>query len=327
MSSETSFFELEQVEQISELERFSEEILLLYGIEKAKVKCVNYEYNATMRVSAENQREFALRININSPRNPANLKAEIAFVNLIRSDGRVSVAEPIRAKDGSSYISISHAPSGRTFHCVLYSWLPGVELADEPELDQIRAVGEAMAKLHQIAERFILPPDASLPIFSDAMWETEDYLVGSRSELEQSERNLIASAIAVIQNHVSALYQEQQPRIIHADFHGGNVLWSGSSLSVIDFDDCGYGLPVQDLATAIYYLDTPEQDAALREGYELVAPLPHLSDLDYQVFMMQRRIILLNYLYETQNDEHKELIPSYLEETLRRADKFIEYTR
>jgi Ser/Thr protein kinase RdoA (MazF antagonist) len=100
-------------------------------------------------------------------------------------------------------------------------------------------------------------------------------------------------------------------------------LWDVNSLSVLDFDDSGIGLPAQDLATAIYYLDTPEQDEALREGYSSVAPLPEMTDRDLEVFLMQRRIILLNYLYETSNEEHRAMIPEYLEESLRRMVKFL----
>jgi Ser/Thr protein kinase RdoA (MazF antagonist) len=92
---------------------------------------------------------------------------------------------------------------------------------------------------------------------------------------------------------------------------------------VLDFDDSGIGLPVQDLATAIYYLDTPEQDAALRAGYSSVATLPEMSERDLEVFLMQRRIILLNYLYETTNEEHRAMIPDYLVESLRRINIFL----
>jgi hypothetical protein len=43
-----------------------------------------------------------------------------------------------------------------------------------------------------------------------------------------------------------------------------------------------------------------------------------------QMFMIQRRIILLNYLYETSNEEHRAMIPEYLEESLRRIQKFLQ---
>jgi Ser/Thr protein kinase RdoA (MazF antagonist) len=80
---------------------------------------------------------------------------------------------------------------------------------------------------------------------------------------------------------------------------------------------------VQDLATTIYYLDTEEQDAALKAGYAAVRPLPPFSERQMQALLLQRRIHLLNYLYETQNPEHRDLLPKYQEETMRRIDVFL----
>jgi Ser/Thr protein kinase RdoA (MazF antagonist) len=120
------------------------------------------------------------------------------------------------------------------------------------------------------------------------------------------------------------MFATQRQQIIHADLHGWNVMWDDGKLSVLDFDDCGIGLPLQDLATAIYYLDTPEQEAALKEGYASVAPLPAHSQSDLDVLLLQRRIILLSYLYETSNiAEIRAMIPDYLIESIRRIEKYL----
>jgi Ser/Thr protein kinase RdoA (MazF antagonist) len=111
--------------------------------------------------------------------------------------------------------------------------------------------------------------------------------------------------------------------IIHADFHGWNLMWSEDQLSIFDFDDCGFGLEAQDLAVALYYLDTPEQDAALLAGYKSVRPLPAYSDHQMKALLLQRRLMLLNYLFETKNQEHKEMLPAYLEKSLERVSTFL----
>ena len=71
-------------------------------------------------------------------------------------------------------------------------------------------------------------------------------------------------------------------------------------------------------------MDTAEQDAALKEGYASIADLPDYTENQMQMFLIQRRIILLNYLYETSNEEHRAMIPDYLEESLRRIKKFLQ---
>jgi Ser/Thr protein kinase RdoA (MazF antagonist) len=287
------------------------------------VKSINYEYNATMKVSAKDGSTYALRINTNSPRTPENLRAEIAFVRFLVEDGRVKVPHPIENREGNFYTSILHEASGRMFHCVLYSWILGEELDDEPTDEQLSALGVAMATMHVAAQGFELPEGSSLPTFDDPLWWTEDFLLSEKSVLDAEAKDLISRALSAIKSGVAKFYANGTPILIHADMHGGNVLWYEDSLSVIDFDDCGFGFPLQDLATALYYLDTPEQDAAFRRGYESVAPVPECSEKEMKMLFLQRRIVLLNYLYETSNLEHRSMIPDYQEETLRRIRNFL----
>lgn len=320
----SAYFDQPQELVIKELEHFSREILKRYPIEVKSALCVNYEYNATLKIEAKDGERFALRINTNSPRTPENLRAEIAWVSFLAEDGRVKVPQPIENLDGEFHTSILHEPSGRTFYCVLYSWLDGEELEDEPTDEQLMAMGVAMATMHVLAPAFVLPAGASLSTFSDPLWWTDDYLLSEKSVLGAEAKSLISDALAAIKAGVEKLYADSKPILIHADMHGGNVLWHEGALSVIDFDDSGFGLPIQDLATALYYLDTPEQDAAFRRGYQSIAPVPECSEQEMKMLFLQRRIILLNYLYETSNLEHRSMIPEYQEETLRRIKNFLE---
>ncbi len=295
-----------------------------YPLEIKEVALINNEYNATFKVVTKDGTHYALRVNINSPRSIGNLKAEIAWVNFLSDDARVKVPRPISNTKGEYFSIIANALGSSEFKCVLYSWLEGEELGDEPTPEQIRSLGAAMATLHLSSKDFKLPTGAELPSFKDPMWETEDFLLSEKSVLDPEAKSLIAQALEVIKSEIIELYRQNSPQIIHADLHGWNVMWREGQIAVFDFDDCGIGLPIQDLATAIYYLDTPEQDAALKEGYSSVAPLPEYSESQMQMFMIQRRIILLNYLYETSNEEHRAMIPEYLEESLRRIQKFLQ---
>ena len=319
----TFFFDQPEDVVIRHLEVFSLQILSEYPIDVKSAVSINYEYNATLKVETTDGQLFALRINTNSPRTPENLRAEIAFVRFLAEDGRVKVPHPIENREGNFYTSILHEASGRMFHCVLYSWILGEELEDEPTDEQLSALGVAMATMHVAAQDFELPEGSSLPTFDDPLWWTEDFLLSEKSILDAEAKDLISRALSAIKSGVAKFYASETPILIHADMHGGNVLWYENSLSIIDFDDCGFGFPLQDLATALYYLDTPEQDAALRRGYESIAPVPECSEKEMKMLFLQRRIVLLNYLYETSNLEHRSMIPEYQEETLRRIKNFL----
>lgn len=319
----TAFFDQPEDVVTQHLEAFSHQILSRYPIDVKSAVLINYEYNATLKVETADGQLFALRINTNSPRTPENLRAEIAFVRFLAEDGRVKVPHPIENREGNFYTSILHEASGRMFHCVLYSWILGEELEDEPTDEQLSAMGVAIATMHIAAQGFELPKGSSLPTFDDPLWWTEDFLLSEKSVLDAEAKDLISRALSTIKSGVAKFYANGTPMLIHADMHGGNVLWYEDSLSVIDFDDCGIGFPLQDLATALYYLDTPEQDAAFRRGYESVTPVPECSEKEMKMLFLQRRIVLLNYLYETSNLEHRSMIPDYQEETLRRIRNFL----
>ena len=59
----TEFFELPAEEQQLSLTAFATELLKNYGIQGAKVSCINFEFNATFSVETDSGTKYALRIN------------------------------------------------------------------------------------------------------------------------------------------------------------------------------------------------------------------------------------------------------------------------
>ena len=312
-----SFTELELIE-------IAHTALGSYLLDVNEVSLINNEYNATFKVTAADSTNYALRININSPRSAENIRAEVAWVKFLEKVDGILTPRPIANRSGKFVTTVTHAHSGRELNCILYSWLDGEEVGDEPTLEQLHALGQAMARMHASSKDFVLPSDAALPSFQDPFWETEDFLLSDKSKLDSGEKDLISAAFKKIISRTDALYSRENPQIIHADLHGWNMKWHNNQLSIFDFDDSGIGLPIQDIATALYYLDTPEQDEAMLNGYTSVRQLPPHTKADLEMLLIHRRLMLLNYLYETKNQEHQEMIPTYLEETLRRLRVFLD---
>jgi DNA-binding transcriptional regulator WhiA len=42
-----------------------------------------------------------------------------------------------------------------------------------------------------------------------------------------------------------------------------------------------------------------------------------------KALLLQRRLLLLNYLFETKNLEHKEMLPAYLAKSIERISTFL----
>ncbi|MEN9967589.1 MAG: hypothetical protein RL036_822 [Actinomycetota bacterium] len=315
MEQAIEFAQMTVDQQIDSLGDCLDEILAQYDLGDFEVDSINHEYNSTFKVTSSLGQTYALRINVNSSRTLANLNAEIAWVSSIKS---VRVPKPRLTRNGSAIAYGWHEATKRKLPAVLYSWLEGQEPGDEPTEEQLFALGAAMAKLHLESVAFALPSDAELPDYTDPFWGADDHLFGSNSKLSEAERAEVAGVFARIEKVIAELRGTSALQPIHADLHPWNVMWHEGELAIFDFDDSGLGLPIQDLMTAIYYLDTPEQDAALLAGYASIAPVPEHTPEQRAVLMLQRRLLLLNYLYETSNPEHLEMIPEYQAETFRR---------
>jgi Ser/Thr protein kinase RdoA (MazF antagonist) len=318
-----NFFDQEVKIQTDSLTVFAHEILKKYGISDAEVDCINFEFNATFLVSTQSGQKYALRLNINSTRVEANIRAETQWARELARIPSINVPIPIASLDDKYLVSAHHADSGQMIYGVMYSWLEGEEIGDDPTLDQLHTVGRAMALLHENSANFTLTDGAELPTFNDFFWRTEDFLFSSQSKVPPRDRELLKKARDLIMKYTDELYATSAVHIIHADLHGWNLMWHEGQLSIFDFDDCGYGVEAQDIAVALYYLDTPEQDAALLDGYKSIRPLPVYSEKAMKALLLQRRLLLLNYLYETKNAEHKVMLPAYLEKTIERVSTFL----
>jgi len=317
------FFELSQSEQILSLTKTAHQVLEAYGVVGSKIECVNYEFNATFAVTTESVEKFALRININSTRTFENVLAEIEWVQYLHRVPGVHVPVPIANLNDSFVTLVEHSQSRCFLNCVLYAWLDGEEIGDEPSMEQLHIVGQTIARMHKSAPEFSLSAQAQLPIFKDLLWGTEDFLFGPQSLLSDDHRQLLKQASELIQEFTDELYENSPSHIIHADLHGWNMISLENELYIFDFDDCGFGLAAQDIAVALYYLDTPDQDVALLNGYKSVMPLPIYSESAMKALLLQRRLMLLNYLFETNNHEHKEMLPEYLVQSIERVSRFL----
>jgi len=318
-----TFADLTTEQQIQSLIAPANSVLLDYGIANAELESINHEYNSTFSVTTANGSRFALRINVNSGRTEKNVAAEISFINALAESGGFKLATPVRNLTGNFVSQVPHEETGRDLLCVLFTWLDGEEVGDEPTLGTVSQIGALMAQLHEATMEMVLPVGEELPLLNDFMWHEEDFLLGPKSTLTPEEKHKVQAAKSAIERELNELFDATPVQPIHADLHGWNVMLHDDSLSLFDFDDSGIGLPIQDLATTIYYFDTKEQVQALKEGYSSVRELPIFSEYQMKALLLQRRIHLLNYIHETQNPEHREMLSDYQLETLRRIEDFL----
>jgi Ser/Thr protein kinase RdoA (MazF antagonist) len=310
------FKELGRQAQVARLRALAGDALARYPIGLEKLTLLEHGFNTTFRVDARDGRRFALRLNVNSRRSRENVAAEVAWIAALARDTDLWVASPLANTSGEMCTTLPSVELDRDVHAVVFSWLPGRDVGHAPTVDKAIAMGRAMATLHDHAQQWRLPAGSDLEALTDVFWNMPDRLDLAHLDLDAAEISILRRAVDIV-GEVTSRVVRGPLRPIHADLHEWNVKWNRGRLAVFDFDDSGLGAPVQDLAVSTYYL-RPQHDLveAFREGYASVAPLPRVTDDDFETFVAQRNLLLLNDLLTTTNTEHRELVPRYAKNTV-----------
>ncbi|QUW18452.1 phosphotransferase [Agrococcus sp. Marseille-Q4369] len=229
----------------------------------------------------------------------ARLAGEQAWIAAIAAETDVCVPEPVRAPDGRWCVEVDAPAVGRSLLVTAASWLDGRD-AEPLEPASARALGRTMATLHLHAETWQPPRDGALPPLTEPLFGDEDAL-DSAPDLRPQERAVLAEARERTGEAFARLHEGASLRALHADLHGGNLKWHDGSLAVFDFDDAGIGLPVLGLAISTYYLrgEDPALEAALRDSYAQVAPVPPVAHADLEALVAARQLLLANALLIT----------------------------
>ncbi len=90
--------------------------------------------------------------------------------------------------------------------------------------------------------------------------------------------------------------------LIHADVLRENVLFSAGTVSIIDFDDSGFGFRLYDLATLASQNedapDYPDLMAAAVAGYRSIRPLSDTDVALLPMFLMLRRFASMGWVVD-----------------------------
>lgn len=311
--------------QVAQLRPTALDVLRQYPVHVASLRLLNHGFNTTFQVDTTEGQRFALRLNVNSRRTDAFIGAEMAWLAALSAETDLWVPTPQRTLDGSLLAHVDCTTLGRSIPAALFSWLPGSDLGDEATPGQMRAVGRAAATLHTHGETWQLPPGTALPAIDTVLMDIEYVLDRDHPLLSTADHGLIEDVFAHVQAHYDAMFAGARRQPLHADLHIWNLRWYRGRLSVLDFDDSGIGVPVQDLAISAYYLrDNAEQEAALLEGYQQLRPLPAFTTEQYEAMVASRNLVLLNDVIMTTNAEFIEMLPRYVPNSLTKLRAYLE---
>ena len=252
--------------------------------------------NAVYRVDTTHG-PHALRLHRPGYHATAVLQSELDLMAMLAGQG-VLVPRPMATPDGALLVPLGDR------HASLLSWLPGqpmgrsgqpLALTGPARPALFAAIGAQMARLHALTDHWTPPPGFSRP-----RWD-RDGLVGDAPFWGPFWNNADSALLTGVRDLARTMLDAAPPQdmgLIHADLVNENVLVDGPHFHFIDFDDCGYGYRLFDLATTLYKAvdepDFPGLQAALLAGYAANRALPELYLLP--MFIVLRSLTYLGWI-------------------------------
>jgi Ser/Thr protein kinase RdoA (MazF antagonist) len=275
--------------QVTRLRRVAIAALRLFPLPVGRLTFVDHGENTTFRHDSAAGR-YLVRVHRRQRHGRdidtrAAIASEIAWLGAIRADAELLVPEPLAALDGLPTVEASAA--GETRICSVLRWMDGRILGPSARPVHLRRLGDAMARLHDQADAWTPPPD-----FVRIRWDQETFFGNVMIYGHTPAADcwtLLPAAVHARFREVAARLAEVMPRVdgdglIHADLHLGNAVFKGGDVKLIDFDDCGTGPRLYELAVALWaFRERPNYPAyrdALLAGYRVRREIDvaHLDD-------------------------------------------------
>jgi Ser/Thr protein kinase RdoA (MazF antagonist) len=267
--------------------------------------------NAVFQVAADSRR-FALRVHRPAYRSLAHTRSELQFLEVIHRQlgrTRIRVPQPIRTRSGDLMVEVPVGP-GETRHCDLLSWIDGRVLRFSEGLDPGAAhlLGEALARIHVVAEQFEPPRGFDLPWWdAEAMFTSASPFAPGRLEevVSSADWSLLQDLAERTREAFEGIARTSGASgIIHADFILGNCHFARRAgrqeVGILDFDDLGWGYFVYDLCPLLGNLTDYPNHVTLRRaflaGYRTVRRLPRACEVHLPVLMAARHATVIAWV-------------------------------
>lgn len=284
-----------------------------FPIDAVDLTLVSLAENVTFKVTDRDGSAYVLRLHRPGYHTLDELVSERAWIHALAEAG-IDVPQAVSARDGRDYVPVTvPATDERRFAGVL-QWTEGrllshvlAETSDDRTIENYFAqLGALTAAMHNQASTWRTPPGFrrhaldSDGLMGDAphwgpFWE--------HRSLSAAERRLLLDTRARMHETLATLSRSPSAySLIHADMHPGNILVDGDRLTVIDFDDAGFGWHQYDIAVVLTYWQSRSNAAAIERaflgGYRATRPVPDEALAAIPMFRLIRWMASIGWFHQ-----------------------------
>ncbi|TQR08732.1 phosphotransferase enzyme family protein [Psychrobacillus soli] len=292
------------------------------NLDNYSLKLLNYSENATYLLSStEADEKFILRINRPNYHTKEEIEGEIRWIIDLHKYSSIDVPQPLPGDTG--VFVYEQVIGDLTYYSTLFTFLEGVapdENNEEKLASQFELLGEVTAKVHVEA---VKKHDEFSKVkrltwdFDTILGEAPKWGKWQNGQLMNPERIALLEKVVKVIKEKLEYYGKSKNRfgLIHADLRLANLLVEGDKIKIIDFDDCGFGWYLQDLSSALSFIeDKPYVDyliAAYLKGYRRHRELSKEDIEIIPTLVLLRRLQLISWLGSRDNDTTRSIGPDY----------------
>jgi Ser/Thr protein kinase RdoA (MazF antagonist) len=268
------------------------------------LRLLNLSENATYAVEhAGSDKRSILRVHRKNYHRAHEIESELDWLDALQRDADVTVPVVLPARDGRRLVTVDQ--DGTPRHVVHFEMVSGVEPDEETvTVEDFHTLGAITAVLHDHAKAWPRPPG-----FGRFSWDWEHSLGDNprwgrwqdANGVGKPESRLIGNATQLLQRRLTE-YGSGPERfgLVHADLRLTNLLVDGSTITVIDFDDCGLGWYFYDFGAAVSFIEDdpalPEWQDSWLTGYRSHSPITAEDEDMLASFVLLRRLLLLAWM-------------------------------
>lgn len=318
------FYQLTPRGRALRLRRMAIAALERYDLDVRRVRLVTNDFNGIYRLDTADGNKHILRVCLpEGGHSLEEIRSEMIWLAALHRDTDLGVPQPLPTRDGAlvTTVEIPGVPQAR--HCVVFGWMPGLDLAERLTPENLARMGQLAARLHDHAGVFV-PPDEFWLKSKDKVCPFGEPVVlfedAYRDLYPEGDRPLFQAAMERVQGTIDQLFAgEQRPRVIHNDLHQWNVKVCRGRSYALDFEDLMWGFPVQDIAVSFYHLlgneQVPDFREAFRQGYTRHRDWPEQAEGQIDTLIAGRGLMLANFVLQDPHPEWRQQAPAFVERT------------
>jgi len=315
--------------QLRRLRRLAIKALTEYDIDKPHLTLLQHEGNTTFRIDLADGERYALRIHYPALRTVQAVRSEMMWLAALRQETDLVVPEPMLTLDRElvTVVSTEAIPEPRI--CVVFRWIPGRFVDDRLAPSHLERVGAFLARLQLHGAQFNPPngfvrgrldnltenarrtaaPGTSEAFARQQVHNPADEAAASRlvTEICSPEDGARVAILIRKMREVQQIVGQKRETfgLIHGDLHQGNYFFHQGQVRAIDFDDCGYGHYLYDIAVTLsevnWRKNTPELRKSFLKGYRSIRDLSSEHESYLDTFITFRDLQLMIWKIEMRN--------------------------